>query len=57
MPWYNKGHVLYSQGKYNESVKAYDEAISLDPNDSGAWNVKGLALNDLGKHESMPMEM
>ena len=29
--WNNKGNALYDQGKYDEAIKAYDEAIRLDP--------------------------
>ena len=32
MAWNNKGHALDNQGKYDEAIKAYDEAIRLDPN-------------------------
>ena len=50
MAWNNKGIALYSQGKYNEAIKAYDEAIKLDPKYAMAWNNKGLALNSQGKY-------
>ena len=36
-------------GKYYEAIKAYDEAIQLDPNDAAAWYNKGVALDALGK--------
>ena len=42
--WNNKGIALYGQGKYDEAIKAYDEAIRLDPNYAMAWNNKGIAL-------------
>ena len=32
-------------------MKAYDKAIEINPNDSDAWNNKGLALGKLNKHE------
>jgi tetratricopeptide (TPR) repeat protein len=34
--WFNKGVALDNQGKYDDAIKAYDEAIRLDPNDAGA---------------------
>jgi len=49
--WYDKGNALYRQGKYDEAVPAYDEAIRLDPNYIHAWNNKGLALNSQGKYD------
>ena len=49
MTWYNKGAALSIQGKYDEAIKAYDEAIRLDPNFAMSWNNKGLALIDQGK--------
>jgi Flp pilus assembly protein TadD len=49
--WNNKGLALVKQGKYDEAIKCYDEAIRLDPNPAGAWNNKGVALNNLGKYD------
>jgi tetratricopeptide (TPR) repeat protein len=40
-----------SLGKYDEAIKAYDEAIRLDPEDAAAWNNKGNALDELGRYE------
>ena len=42
--WLNKGNALAIQGKYDESIRAYDGATRVDPNLGGAWNNKGLAL-------------
>jgi len=44
--WSNKGVVLFSQGKYDESIKAFDEALKLDPNLVDAWYKKGVALKN-----------
>jgi tetratricopeptide (TPR) repeat protein len=41
-PWHNKGDALYYQSKYDEAIKAYDEAIRLDPNDATVWTTKVL---------------
>ena len=42
--WYNKGVDLYAQGKYEEAIKSFDEAIGLNSNDVAAWINKGNAL-------------
>jgi tetratricopeptide (TPR) repeat protein len=49
--WFNKGFALHSLGRYDEAIKAYDEAIRLDPNLAGAWNNKGSALGKQGKYD------
>jgi tetratricopeptide (TPR) repeat protein len=47
--WNGKGNSLNDQGKYNEAIKAYDEAIELDPKYAKAWNNNGLSLKALGR--------
>jgi tetratricopeptide (TPR) repeat protein len=47
--WCNKGLALGKQVKYDESIKAYDEAIRLNPKLAAAWNGKGCALQSLGR--------
>jgi len=49
--WYNKGLALKEQGKYDEAIQAYDEAIRLDPNYAEAWYKKGNALIGQGKYD------
>jgi tetratricopeptide (TPR) repeat protein len=51
--WISKGNILYNQGKYGEAVKAYDEAIKIDPKSASAWFNKGLALDELGKYDEV----
>jgi len=48
--WRNKGQALYDQRKFDEGIKAYDEAIRLDPKDAMAWFGKGVALCSQGKY-------
>ncbi len=36
-------------GKYDEAIKAYDQAISINPQYANAWNNKGVALQALGR--------
>ncbi len=47
--WVSKGNAFRKQGKHDEAIKAYDEAIRLDPNDADAWYNKGEALNYMGE--------
>lgn len=46
-----KGIELYKQGKYDEAIQAFDEAIGLDPNYAKAWSHKGYALSKQGKYD------
>ncbi len=46
-----KGIELSSQGKYEEAIQCYDQALVINPDDKEGWNGKGDALDDLGKHE------
>ena len=48
--WYNKGAVLYAQGKYDDVITCFDEAIRLNPNLAEAWYGKGVALGLLGRN-------
>ena len=49
MAWYNEGNAFDDLGKYDEAIKAYDEAIRLDPSDAAARSNKGVALFSQGK--------
>ena len=49
--WFMKGLDLYGQGKYNESLEAYNRALELDPNDFEAWNNKGIDQGLLGRYD------
>jgi len=41
---------LVADGKLEEAVALYREAIALDPEYADAWQGLALALNDLGQH-------
>ncbi len=49
--WFNRGFILDYQGRYDEAINAYDEAIKLDPNYAKAWNSKGTILGKQGKFD------
>jgi len=49
MAWNNKGNAFGMQGKYDEAIQAYDEAIRLDPEFAYPWFSKGVVLEYLGK--------
>ena len=51
LTWFNKGIALHDHGKYDEAIKAYNEALRLDPNNAEAWYNKGNAFNDQGKYD------
>ncbi|MDF0591121.1 tetratricopeptide repeat protein [Candidatus Methanocrinis natronophilus] len=42
--WNNKGSALGSQGKYDEALQAFDEALHVDPENATAWYNRGFAL-------------
>ncbi len=46
-----KGIELSSQGRFEEAIQCYDQALAINPNDKEGWDGKGDALDDLGKHE------
>ena len=48
--WLNKGSILWSHNRLNESLIAFDQALSLDQNISEAWFTRGLILKDLGRY-------
>jgi tetratricopeptide (TPR) repeat protein len=47
----NKGIALGKQGKYDDAIKCYDEAIRLDPKHAATWSMKGYALFVQGKYD------
>lgn len=47
--WCDRGAFLSDQGKYDEALLAFDEAIRIDPEYADAWNGKGRVLNILGR--------
>ena len=46
-----KGDDLYAKGQYNESLAAYEKAISFDPISFKSWQGKGKVLLALGRSD------
>ena len=49
--WFYQGLDLQEQNKYIEAIKAYDEAIRINPNLATAWSNKGVAFYGQGKYD------
>ncbi|HOC66163.1 MAG TPA: tetratricopeptide repeat protein, partial [Methanothrix soehngenii] len=41
--WLEKGNAFVMLSMYDEAIQAYDQAISIDPQDAYAWSNKGEA--------------
>lgn len=50
--YYNKGHNLYSQAKYDESLKVLAQAMTFDPKDVDAVYFTGRAYDRLGDKDN-----
>ncbi|BCS92331.1 MAG: beta-barrel assembly-enhancing protease [Metallosphaera javensis (ex Sakai et al. 2022)] len=48
---FKKAEKLYEEGRYEEAIKEYDQAISLDPRNPDYHYNKGIALRILGRYE------
>jgi tetratricopeptide (TPR) repeat protein len=44
-----EGNTFFEQGKFEEAVRCFDEAISMDGTDNVPWQNKGSALAQLGR--------
>ncbi len=49
----NKGYALYLLKRYEEALRAYEQAIHEDPEDEGPYVGKALILRELGRHEEL----
>jgi Flp pilus assembly protein TadD len=47
--WLNQGIALGNQGKFDEAIQAFDEAIRINPQLAEAWNNKSNALKQLNR--------
>lgn len=51
----NVGLALHNKGSYDDSVRAFDKAIELNPNSASAWNGKGDALKAQNNYDKAGM--
>ncbi len=44
----NKGNILFTQGRVEEAITCYNNAIELHKDYATAWTSKGFALDNMG---------
>ena len=50
--WFKVGVTRFDQGRYEESLQAYDKVIQINQQNAAAWNNRGIDLGLLGKYDS-----
>jgi len=46
-----KGQSLMNDGKFDDALGFFEQALLLNQNDPDLWNNKGVALRSLGRYE------
>ena len=46
-----KGQSLMDDGKYDDALGFFEQALLLNQDDPDLWNNKGIALRSLGRYE------
>jgi len=46
-----KGKSFLGDGKFNDALGFFEQALLLNQNDPDLWNYKGIALRSLGRYE------
>ena len=46
-----KGKSLMNDGKFDDALGYFEQALLLNQNDPDLWNNKGIALRSLGRYE------
>ena len=49
--WINRGYILYNLGRYDDELRAYETAISLEPGNAEAWFNKGYSLAGMKRYD------
>ncbi len=47
----SKGQSLLEDGKFNDALSFFEQALLLNQNDPDLWNNKGIALRSMGRYE------
>lgn len=50
--WFKVGVTRFNQGRYEESLQAYDKVLQINQQNAAAWNNKGIVQGLLGKYDS-----
>lgn len=46
-----RGAKLIEDGRYEDALACFDEALLIDPSDPDIWNKKGISLRSLGRYD------
>ena len=49
--WFKVGVTRFNQGRYEESLQAYDKVTQINQQNAAAWNNRGIDLGILGKSD------
>lgn len=50
--WFKVGVTRFNQGRYEESLQAYDKVLQINQQNAAAWNNIGIVQGLLGKYDS-----
>ena len=46
-----RGKSFLEEGRFDEALAFFEQALLLDQNDPDLWNHKGVALRSIGRHQ------
>ncbi len=46
-----KGKTLLEEGKFEDALSYFEQALVLDHNNADLWNAKGVVLRSLGRYQ------
>jgi len=47
----DKGNRLFEEGKFEEALGFFEQALLLNQNDPELWNYKGITLRSMGRYD------